>query len=188
MSRRTRARESRPKSCWWIIDPCLRQARPRDAGGRTVPGWRRMSSVSTVATFSAEVLGVKSWLLAVLRRSLPLMVPAVFADTSGHVCDVGAVPEVAPTSGHQGSLERDRPRFICLSEPPHLVWCHGEVPQRQAEWFAVTDRVEQLLAYLDGHTCSRFRPCVNTARSLCAPRHVAQLLPAFHRALLPCEA
>jgi hypothetical protein len=93
---------------------------------------------------------------------LALVLPALLADTAGHICGIGAVPEVAPTSGHQGSLERGRPRFICLGEPPHLIRCQGEVAQRQTEWFAVADRVEELLAYFDGQTCSRFRPCANT--------------------------
>ena len=99
-----------------------------------------------------------------------------------------AVPEVAPTSGRQGSLERGRPRFIGLGDPPHLVRCQGEVAERQAEWFAVADRVEELLAYFDGQTCSRFRPCANTGNVAVSSPHVAQLQPAFHRALLPCAA
>ena len=80
------------------------------------------------------------------------MRPRLLAHAAGDICGIGAVPKLAATSGRQGSLERGRPRFIGLGEPPHLVRCQDEVAQRQAEWFAVTDRVEELLAYFDGQT------------------------------------
>ena len=63
---------------------------------------------------------------------LALVLPTLLADTAGHICGIGAVPEVAPTSGRQGSLERGRPRFIGLGEPPHLVGCQGEVAEHLA--------------------------------------------------------
>jgi hypothetical protein len=124
---------------------------------------------------------------AVLRRSLLLVVPAVFADTSGHVCGVGAVPEVAPTSGHQGSLERDRPRFICLGEPtPGLVSRGPAAPGGMVRRLQIAS--SSCWRIWTGRRAAAFARVRTRAMSLCAPRHVGATTARVPPCPAPCEA
>ena len=58
---------------------------------------------ATVRKF-ADIISAKSkhQLVTALRHPLPLMAPTVFANTSGHICGVGAVVEVVTAvRGHE---------------------------------------------------------------------------------------
>jgi hypothetical protein len=47
--------------------------------------------------------------------------------------------------------------FVGLAEPPHLIGVQAEISGRLAEWLAVVDRIEELLADLGWQ--SLLRPC-----------------------------
>ena len=112
----------------------------------------------------SENLSKLNLCLAIPSHAESLMRPALTADAAGHITGVGAVLEVAASGSCQGCIERRRPRFVGLGEAPHLVRCQAEITERLAEGCATVDRVEELLACVDGQPCLRFAPPTGPGR------------------------
>ena len=66
-------------------------------------------------------------LAAILGHPLPLIRPAVVADTARAVRGIGAVLEVVPMARGQGGLKRCRPVVVGLGDAPDLVGCQAKV-------------------------------------------------------------
>jgi hypothetical protein len=82
---------------------------------------------SGLALFAGNFLTYSdSWpssLTPILGHPLPLMFPAVLADTARHIGGIGAMLHVATAGGRQRSLEFCRPLLVGLGEPPDLIGC-----------------------------------------------------------------
>jgi hypothetical protein len=92
----------------------------------------------------------KALLAAVPRHPLPLMFPAVFADTASHIGGVGAVLQVAAAGRCKGFLERRRPLCVGLGEPPDLIRRQLQIAQHSSERSTGIDAIQELLARLSG--------------------------------------
>jgi hypothetical protein len=79
---------------------------------------------------------------------LALMLSTVTADTTRHVCGIGAVREVGAAGCRQGGLKRCRPFLVGLGEAPDLVGGQTEIIQHAPERLTGVDRVQELLPQL----------------------------------------
>ena len=100
------------------------------------------------------------------------MLPTLPANTAAHICAIGAVFEVVPSSRHNGSIERGQPFLVGLGEPPHLVGGQTEFAERCSERLAAVEGIKQPLAHLDRESLLRLAPEAY-------PRRVALRFPAM---------
>jgi hypothetical protein len=83
---------------------------------------------------------------------LGLVLTTLLADTARNVRRVRAVLELIATNSCQGGVLQSRPFMIGLGQPPNLIRDEAKVAERPAEWFAVVDRIEEFLPYVDGES------------------------------------
>jgi hypothetical protein len=76
------------------------------------------------------------------------MLPAVLADTSGHIRGVGAVLQITAAAYGQGFLECFSPFLVGFCEPPNLIGRESQVAKQTAERLASVERVQELLPEL----------------------------------------
>jgi hypothetical protein len=87
-----------------------------------------------------------------------LVLAALLADTTSHVCGSGAVFEVVPAGCRQGGLQLLGPFLVGLGEPPHLVGGQTEFPERRPERLTAVDRIQELLPRLGRESLLRLAP------------------------------
>lgn len=129
-TRREAHDEKRPESVPAI---CGRFARSRGVRAVGVVGGAQLTALS-----------------ALLRHPDPLMTAAFAADTAGHIRDVSSVLEVVPPGCRQGGIKRCRPLVVSFGQSPYLVTCQSKLLKCRPEWLNGVDRIEELLAQLDG--------------------------------------
>jgi len=57
----------------------------------------------------------------------PLMLPAIAAHTTSHVCGGSARLKVVPTGCRHGGIQRCRPLVVSFGQSPYLVRCQSEL-------------------------------------------------------------
>jgi hypothetical protein len=77
------------------------------------------------------------------------MLLTLSTDTAVHIGGVGAVLEVVSAGCRQGGIERRRPLFVSLCQPPNPVRREVEVAEHLAERLPLIDRIEELSPKLD---------------------------------------
>lgn len=87
---------------------------------------------------------------AVPRHPHALMLPALAANTSRHIGGISSVLEVVPPGCRQGGIKRCRPLVVSFGQSPYLVRCQSKLLKCRPEWLNGVDRIEELLAQLDG--------------------------------------
>ena len=97
------------------------------------------------------------------RQPLALVLTPILADIARNVRRVRAVLEVIATNSRQGGVLQSRPFMIGLGQPPNLIRDDAKVAERPAEWFAVVDRIEELLPYVSGEPLLCFCPSPGSA-------------------------
>jgi hypothetical protein len=113
------------------------------AHGMVRPGFRFCEgAVSGLVTGGDNTWSYGSrTLTAVTGHPLPLMLPALRADTTRHVRRVAAVLEVLPADRSQRSIKGSRPFLVGLGQSPHLVRCQSKISECPPERLTSVDRI-----------------------------------------------